>query len=51
MTTVAILPIKSFGEAKQRLSHEFDAPTRRALAQAMFSDVLVALRRAPSRFM
>jgi 2-phospho-L-lactate guanylyltransferase len=48
MTTVAILPIKSFGEAKQRLSHEFDAPTRRALAQAMFSDVLVALRRAPS---
>ena len=48
MTTVAILPIKSFGEAKQRLSHEFDAPTRRALAEAMFSDVLVALRRAPS---
>ena len=45
---VAILPIKSFGEAKQRLAHEFDAPTRRALAQAMFSDVLVALRRAPS---
>src|ERR1700753_60130 len=48
MRTVAILPIKSFGEAKQRLAHEFDAPTRRALAQAMFSDVLVALRRAPS---
>jgi 2-phospho-L-lactate/phosphoenolpyruvate guanylyltransferase len=45
MSTVAILPIKSFGEAKQRLAHEFDAPTRRALAQAMFSDVLVALRR------
>ncbi|MGZ4185353.1 MAG: 2-phospho-L-lactate guanylyltransferase [Solirubrobacteraceae bacterium] len=48
MRTVAILPIKSFGEAKQRLAHEFDAPTRRALAEAMFSDVLVALRRAPS---
>ena len=48
MRTVAILPIKSFGEAKQRLAHEFDAPTRRALAQAMFSDVLVALRRTAS---
>jgi 2-phospho-L-lactate guanylyltransferase len=48
MRTVAILPIKSFGEAKQRLAHEFDAPTRRALAQAMFSDVLVALRRTTS---
>jgi 2-phospho-L-lactate/phosphoenolpyruvate guanylyltransferase len=48
MRTVAILPIKSFGEAKQRLAHEFDAPTRRALAQAMFSDVLVALRRTPA---
>jgi 2-phospho-L-lactate guanylyltransferase len=48
MLTVAILPIKSFGEAKQRLAHEFDAPARRALAEAMFSDVLVALRRAGS---
>jgi 2-phospho-L-lactate/phosphoenolpyruvate guanylyltransferase len=48
MRTVAILPIKSFDEAKQRLAHEFDAPTRRALAQSMFSDVLVALRRTPS---
>lgn len=48
MRTLAILPVKSFGDAKQRLAHEFDAPTRRALAEAMFSDVLVALRRAPS---
>src|SRR5947209_6624905 len=48
MRTLAILPIKSFGEAKQRLAREFDAPTRRALAEAMFSDVLVALRRTPS---
>ena len=48
MRTVAILPIKSFGEAKQRLADEFDAPTRRALAEAMFSDVLVALRRTTS---
>jgi 2-phospho-L-lactate guanylyltransferase len=48
MRTLAILPIKSFGEAKQRLSREFDASTRRALAEAMFSDVLVGLRRATS---
>jgi 2-phospho-L-lactate/phosphoenolpyruvate guanylyltransferase len=44
MRTVAILPIKSFGDAKQRLAHELSAPARRALAEAMFSDVLVALR-------
>jgi 2-phospho-L-lactate guanylyltransferase len=48
MRTLAILPVKSFGEAKQRLAHDFDAPTRRALAEAMFSDVLVALGRANS---
>jgi 2-phospho-L-lactate guanylyltransferase len=46
MSTVAILPIKSFGEAKQRLSADFGAMEREALAEAMFSDVLVALRRA-----
>jgi 2-phospho-L-lactate guanylyltransferase len=46
MTTLAILPIKSFDEAKQRLSEGLDPSTRRALAEAMFSDVLVALRRA-----
>src|ERR1700742_2863830 len=46
MTTLAILPIKSLDEAKQRLSRELDARPRRALAEAMFSDVLVALRRA-----
>jgi 2-phospho-L-lactate guanylyltransferase len=46
MSTVAILPIKSFGEAKQRLSADFGAMERKALAEAMFSDVLVALRRA-----
>lgn len=48
MTTVAILPIKSFGEAKQRLAHELRPGPRRALAEAMFSDVLVALRRTTS---
>jgi 2-phospho-L-lactate/phosphoenolpyruvate guanylyltransferase len=46
MSTLAILPIKSFVEAKQRLSDELSAGQRRALAEAMFSDVLVALRRA-----
>ncbi len=46
MTTLAILPIKSFDEAKQRLSDELDPTPRRALVEAMFSDVLIALRRA-----
>jgi 2-phospho-L-lactate/phosphoenolpyruvate guanylyltransferase len=48
MDTVAILPIKSFGHAKQRLSETLGGGERRALAEAMFSDVLVALRRAQS---
>jgi 2-phospho-L-lactate/phosphoenolpyruvate guanylyltransferase len=46
MPALAILPIKSFADAKQRLSEELTAGPRRALAEAMFSDVLVALRRA-----
>ena len=46
MTTLAILPIKTFDEAKQRLGSELTAGPRRALAEAMFSDVLVALRRS-----
>jgi 2-phospho-L-lactate guanylyltransferase len=46
MRTLAILPIKSFKDAKQRLQDGLDAPNRRLLAEAMFSDVLVALRRA-----
>ncbi len=45
MRTIAVLPIKSFSAAKQRLAEELDAPSRRALAEAMFADVLVALRR------
>lgn len=48
MPTLAILPIKSFAEAKQRLQPELTPGPRRALAEAMFSDVLVALRRASS---
>lgn len=45
---LAILPIKSFADAKQRLAHQLSAGPRRALAEAMYSDVLVALRRARS---
>jgi 2-phospho-L-lactate guanylyltransferase len=45
MRTIAILPIKQFGAAKQRLADELSSGARRALAEAMFSDVLVALRR------
>lgn len=48
MRTVAILPVKSFDGAKQRLQEELPPASRRALAEAMFSDVLVALRRASS---
>ena len=44
MRTIAILPIKSLGAAKQRLSELLASGSRQALAQAMFSDVLAALR-------
>jgi 2-phospho-L-lactate/phosphoenolpyruvate guanylyltransferase len=46
MTTLAILPVKSFTEAKRRLRRGLTVAERRALAEAMFTDVLVALRRA-----
>jgi 2-phospho-L-lactate/phosphoenolpyruvate guanylyltransferase len=48
MRTLAILPIKSFSQAKQRLRHELSDADRRALVDSMFSDVLVALRRVPT---
>jgi 2-phospho-L-lactate/phosphoenolpyruvate guanylyltransferase len=48
MPTLAILPVKRFAEAKQRLQHELTPGPRRALAEAMYCDVLVALRRASS---
>jgi 2-phospho-L-lactate guanylyltransferase len=38
--------MKSFEHAKQRLAEELTAHARRALVEAMYSDVLVALRRA-----
>jgi 2-phospho-L-lactate/phosphoenolpyruvate guanylyltransferase len=47
MSTIAILPVKSFGAAKQRLSPALGAGSRQALAQAMFLDVLASLRRVP----
>jgi 2-phospho-L-lactate guanylyltransferase len=45
MRTAAILPIKSFGAAKQRLSPMLGTGSRQALAQAMFTDVLGSLRK------
>jgi 2-phospho-L-lactate guanylyltransferase len=46
MTTIAILPLKTLDRAKQRLATELDASPRRSLVEAMFSDALIALRRA-----
>ncbi len=48
MATLAVLPMKTFSEAKRRLRHQLSPGERRALVEAMFSDVLVALRRADS---
>jgi 2-phospho-L-lactate/phosphoenolpyruvate guanylyltransferase len=44
--TFAILPVKRFVAAKQRLGEGLSAGTRRVLAEAMVGDVLIALRRA-----
>jgi 2-phospho-L-lactate guanylyltransferase len=46
MPTLAVLPIKSFDAAKQRLAERLPAGNRRALAQSMCADVLLALRRS-----
>jgi 2-phospho-L-lactate guanylyltransferase len=43
--TFAILPVKRFAEAKARLGDELSGGTRRALTEAMVTDVLMALRR------
>lgn len=45
METVVILPVKRFTNAKRRLEEALPSGSRRALAEAMFSDVLIALRR------
>jgi 2-phospho-L-lactate/phosphoenolpyruvate guanylyltransferase len=46
MSNLAVLPIKSFETAKSRLREALEPTPRRALVEAMFSDVLVALRRS-----
>jgi 2-phospho-L-lactate guanylyltransferase len=42
----AIIPVKRFGHAKQRLLEALDRPERAALIKAMLSDVLTATDRA-----
>lgn len=46
MRTLAVLPIKTLTSAKQRLSGALATGARQSLSQAMFSDVLAALRRS-----
>jgi 2-phospho-L-lactate guanylyltransferase len=46
--TAAILPVKRFGAAKQRLGADVADELRAALARAMVCDVLDALARTPS---
>jgi 2-phospho-L-lactate guanylyltransferase len=46
MRTAAILPVKRFARAKQRLGTSVTDPLREDLARAMVGDVLVALREA-----
>jgi 2-phospho-L-lactate guanylyltransferase len=43
MRTIAILPVKSFFRAKQRLSSGLEPPLRRQLAEFMLHDVLSGL--------
>lgn len=45
MRTLAVLPVKAFGLAKQRLGDAVGADDRRSLARAMAGDVLEALGR------
>ena len=42
MRATAIIPVKRFGTAKQRLLEALDRPQRAALARAMLADVLAA---------
>jgi 2-phospho-L-lactate guanylyltransferase len=46
MTTIAVLPVKPLDVAKQRLAEDLGKGTRRALVEAMVTDVLIALRRS-----
>jgi 2-phospho-L-lactate/phosphoenolpyruvate guanylyltransferase len=46
MRATAIIPVKRFGVAKQRLLEALDRPGRAALVKAMLADVLAATTRA-----
>lgn len=46
MRAAAILPVKRFGAAKQRLSDALGPGDRAALSEAMIADVLAALQRS-----
>jgi 2-phospho-L-lactate guanylyltransferase len=46
MKATAILPVKRFGAAKQRLLDVLDRPQRAAIVRAMLADVLAAVGRA-----
>jgi 2-phospho-L-lactate guanylyltransferase len=48
MRTAAILPVKRFARAKQRLGASVEDPLRRELAEAMVADVLHALAHTAS---
>src|SRR5207248_4963581 len=49
LRTLAIVPVKTFAAAKQRLADALARGSRASLAQAMFSDVLAALTRTNGR--
>lgn len=48
MRTFAVLPVKRFGAAKQRLGERLAPPVRAALAEAMVADVLEAATACPA---
>jgi 2-phospho-L-lactate/phosphoenolpyruvate guanylyltransferase len=48
MRATAIIPVKRFGRAKQRLLDTLDRPQRAALVRAMLADVLFAVSETPS---
>ena len=48
MRATAIIPVKRFGQAKQRLLERLDRPRRAELVKAMLGDVLVAVSAAES---
>ena len=47
MRTLAVLPIKNFDSAKERLAERLGSGSRQMLARSMFSDVLASLRHVP----